>query len=178
MKKRNKKKRDKKNKKKVFFYMFLRYFILVLAGVFFPFYKIFLPLTIWPVYFFLKAFYDVSIVGRIISASVANIEIINACVAGSAYYLLLILNLATPMKVRQRIYSLLFSFLSLLVLNILRIFLLSVLLLENSAFFDITHKLFLYALSIVFVIGIWFLTVWIFKIKAIPAYSDIKTFYK
>ena len=152
-----------------------RYIILLILGIFlFVFYRVFLPLTLWPVYFLLKIFYDISLNGNIFFISGTEIEIVSACVAGSAYYLLLILNLTTSMKARQRFYSIAFSFLSLLVLNILRIFFLSILYLENFAFFDFTHKLFWYLLSIIFVIGIWFLTVKIFKIKNIPVYSDIK----
>ncbi len=158
--------------------IFARYSILILFGIFLPvFYKVFLPLTIWPVYLLLKIFYDVSVSGNILSIAGARIELINACIAGSAYFLLLILNLTTNMKARQRFYSIIFSFLSLLVLNILRIFFLSVLYTENFVFFDVTHKLFWYALSILFVVGIWFLTAKLFKIKNIPVYSDIRILY-
>ena len=169
------KKRVKPEKRgKAILYVFVRYLILVVSGIFFPFYKILLPLTIWPVYFLLSIFYNTSVIGSIILVSVAKIEIVGACVAGSAYYLLLILNLTTSMKSKQRIYSLLFSFFSLLILNILRIFSLSILYIEDFVFFDFTHKLFWYFLSIGFVVGIWFLTVWLFKIKNVPVYSDIK----
>jgi len=91
---------------------------------------------------------------------------------------LLILNLTTKMKVNQRVFSIFFSFLALLFLNIIRIFVLSVFYLENFSFFDITHKIFWYALSVLFVVGIWFLTVKIFKIKEVPIYSDIKKLVK
>ena len=63
-------------------------------------------------------------------------------------------------------------------LNILRIFFLSILTINNSQFFDFAHKLFWYLLSTIFVIGIWFLTIKIFKIKSIPGYTDIKYFAK
>lgn len=155
--------------------MLARYLLLIIAGLFLSlFYKIFFPLTIYPTYFLLNIFYNVSLSANIISISGLKIEIIDACIAGSAYYLLLILNLTTSMKVKKRIYSLLFSSSSLLLLNILRIFLLSALYVENFPFFDFTHKLFWYALSVLFVVGIWFLTAWIYKIKKVPVYSDIK----
>jgi len=171
-------KKEEKQKKRTILSIFTRYLILIIFGIFlFLFYKIFLPLTIWPVYFLLNLFYNVSIAGNLLAVAGVKIEIINACVAGSAYFLLLILNLTTSMKTKQRIYSIIFSILSLLVLNILRIFFLSILYIENFTFFEITHKLFWYALSIIFVVGIWFLTVKIFKIKNIPVYSDIKSLY-
>ncbi len=153
-------------------YIFLRYLILIILG-FLPFNIIFSSLTILPVYFLLNIFYEMSIIGNTFLVAGFEIEVISACIAGSAYYLLLVLNLTTSMKAKQRVYSLLFSFLSLLVVNILRIFLLSILLIEKSAFFDITHKLFWYILNIILVAGIWFLTVWLFKIKKVPVYSDI-----
>jgi exosortase/archaeosortase family protein len=103
------------------------------------------------------------------------IEIIGACIAGSAYSLLLILNLSVPnIKIKQRIKLLLFSFSSLLIINILRIFILSVLFVQGISFFDITHKLFWYAGSTIFVVAIWFTGIKLFKIKEIPFYSDIK----
>lgn len=152
--------------------------MLILFGISLSlFYKIFLPLTLWPVYFLLRIFYDVFITGNILSVVGIKIELINACIAGSAYYLLLVLNLTTNMKARQRFYSIIFSFSSFLILNILRIFFLSILYIKNFVFFDITHKLFWYALSVLFVVGIWFLTVKLFKIKNIPVYSDIKMLY-
>jgi len=165
-----------KNRNKInFLSILLRYSILLVLGIFLSvFYTLLLPLTLWPVYFLLNLFYDVSLTGNILLISGAEIEIIGACVAGSAYYLLLILNLTTSMKPKQRFHSILFSFSSLLVLNILRILFLSILYLENFSFFDFTHKLFWYFISIIFVVGIWFLTVRIFKIKNIPIYSDIK----
>lgn len=165
----------KNKKKKSILYLLLRYLILVLVGISLSFfYKILLFLTIWPASFLLGIFYNVSVIGNFILVEGVIIEIINACIAGSAYYLLLILNLTTSMEEKQRIYSLLFSFFSLLILNILRISFLAILYLKNFALFNFTHQLFWYILSILFVVGIWFLTVKIFKIKKIPVYSDIK----
>ena len=138
-------------------------------------YKIMLPLTIYPVAGLLKIFYQVSIQKDIIMIGLQTpIQIISACIAGSAYLLLLILNLSVPMKTKKRIYSIALSFIILLGLNILRIFILSMLYHNNFRFFDFTHKLFWYALSTIFVIVIWFLIVKIFSIKEIPVYTDIK----
>ena len=156
----------------------IRYSILLVIGIIGTpfFYSIFTFLTIEPVYLLLNIFFNPSLISNIIIINNLPIEIIGACVAGSAYYLLLILNLSMPgIKFGKRIMLLLFSFSLLLILNILRIFLLSVLYVSQFSLFDITHKLFWYVGSIVFVVGIWFLSVWIFKIKEIPFYSDIKS---
>ncbi|MCK4647636.1 pacearchaeosortase [Candidatus Pacearchaeota archaeon] len=155
----------------------VRYLILILIGIpnLWLFYLIFTPLTIYPVFFLLGLFFNATLTNNfIILENFLPIEIVGACVAGSAYYLLLILNLAIPMNINKRLKMLLFSFLSLLIINILRIFLLSLLFISGTSLFDITHELFWYVGSIVFVIGIWFTGIKIFKIKEIPFYSDLK----
>lgn len=161
--------------------LLLRYLILILVAL--PglglFYLVFSPLTIYPVFFLLNIFYDATIVGTSIFMSGLEIELIGACIAGSAYYLLLILNLSTPdIKTEKRLKILAVSFLSLLVLNILRIFILSILATKNMFYFNLVHMLFWYVLSIIFVVSIWFYLVKKFKIKKIPFYSDLMALYK
>jgi exosortase/archaeosortase family protein len=156
----------------------LRYIILlVLVLNSYLIYKIFTPLTIYFTFISLKFFYPVIVFGnQILINHLKTIEIIPSCVAGSAYMLLLILNLFVAMKPKQRIYSILFSFSLLFILNILRIVILSVLLVNNFEYFYITHKLVWYVLSTILVVGVWFLTIKLFSIKEIPAVSDIKCF--
>jgi len=159
----------------------IRYLILILIALpnIYIFYLIFTPLTVYSVYFLLNLFFDCTVTSNVITVSGVPIEIIKACVAGSAYYLLLIFNLSTPkIKFKKRINMIFISFASLLLLNILRIFFLSILFISSSIWFDFTHKLFWYLLSIVFVVGIWFAEVKAFKIKEIPFYSDILFLYK
>ena len=154
----------------------LRYAILILIGVLGLkiFYFFFTYLTVYPTYFLLNLFFNASLAYNTILLSGFPIEIIGACVAGSAYYLLLILNLSIrEITIKKRIEMLLFSFASFLIINILRIFFLSILYVNGTSFFDIAHKLFWYLGSTVFVVGIWFLSVKIFKVKEIPLYSDI-----
>jgi exosortase/archaeosortase family protein len=160
----------------------LRYSILVLAALpnLWLFYFIFTPLTVYPIYFFLNLFFDTSLFGNIVILNKKlAIELIRACIAGAAYYFLLVLNLSIPkIKITKRIKMIIFAFLSLLIINILRIFLLSLVAYSGNSFFDITHELFWYLMSVVFVVGIWFAEVKIFKIKEIPFYSDLKFLYK
>jgi len=175
MKKQRKRGNKKKKQGKKAIYLLLRY--LILLGLMFTLsliYKILTPLTVYSTAGLLKIFYQVSIYKEFIAVSNITMQIIPACVAGSAYLLLLILNLTVPMEPKQRVYSMLFSTISLFVTNILRIFILTVLLINNFQFFDFTHKLFWYGLSTVFVVGIWFFTTFLFKIKEIPVYTDIK----
>ncbi len=159
-----------------------RYLILVLISLpnLWLFYFIFTSLTIYPVYFLANLFFeDVSLFGEIVIINGVAVEFIKACIAGSAYYLLLILNLSTPkINLKKRITMVLISFATLLIINIIRIFLLILVFFYGFAFFDITHKFFWYFMSTIFVIVIWFAEVKYFKIKEIPFYSDMKYLYK
>ena len=154
--------------------LFIRYISALLLGIFITiFYIIFTPLTVYPVYFVLKMFYPVVLSGITLTIYSAKILLVPACIAGSAYYLLLILNLLTPMKMRTRIKAIVFSFLMLLIINILRILLFSTLFIEGFKYFDLTHLFFWYVLSIIFVFLIWIMEIKIFKIKEIPIYTDL-----
>jgi exosortase/archaeosortase family protein len=183
MKKRRKEHRKTKFKVSVLFNIFIRYFIL--ASLSFSnlwiFYFMFTPLTLYAVYFLLHlVYYQISIINSTILIS-GNfpIDIIGACVAGSAYYLLLILNLSIPkIKIADRIKLFLFSFLSLFIINILRIFILSIIYVNGVSWFDTAHILLWYLGSIVFVVGIWFAGIKILKVKGIPFYSDLKYLFK
>lgn len=174
MKKRKNRKLKADFKKNPWFIL-LRYIVLLGLILALPIiYKILTPLTVYSIAGLLKIFYAVSVSKDFIFITPKiTIQIIQPCVAGSAYLLLLILNLSVQMKVKQRIYSILSSIILLFILNILRVFFLTILLVNNFRFFDFTHKLFWYALSTLFVAGIWFLTAHLFKIKQIPIYSDL-----
>lgn len=165
------------NKKtKEYFDIFLRYLLLILAplGNLVVFYFIFTPLTLYLSYFLIKIFFDASVYSSYIFFGDNAISMIPACVAGSAYYLLLILNLSTPnISFKKRTFLLFSSFASFLILNSLRIFLLAVILSYNNQYFDAIHLFFWYFISTIFVIFIWFIHVKIFKIKEIPVYSDL-----
>ena len=155
----------------------IRYLILLAVAIpnLWLFYKIFAPLTIYPIYFIFKILFDASLNGRIIYFKDFSIALINACIAGSAYYLLLIFNLSTPdIKLKKRLKLIFSSFLIFLILNIARIFFLSWLLYLGSDFFNLAHKVFWYALSTIFVVAIWFFQVKFYKIRKIPLYSDVK----
>jgi len=156
----------------------IRYLILILVAI--PnlslFYYIFSPLTIYPSYWLFSIVFDTSIYNNLILInSTSVIEIIPSCVMGSAYYLLLILNLSVPnIRLWKRLFMILSSFLTLLIINVLRIFLLGVLYTSNSPWSDPLHLFFWYFLSIIFVLGIWFTQTRVFNIKEISFYSDIK----
>lgn len=160
----------------------IRYFLLLVVGVFGLkiFYDLFFPLTIYPVFWLLNLFYDVQIYSNLIlSNNGFLIEIIGACVAGSAYYLLFILNIATPkIKLLKRVKILLISWGLFLTFNVLRIFLLGIMYFESSGFLDITHKIFWYFGSTILIVLIWFFAVKVYNLKEIPFIHDLKYLYK
>ena len=173
------KKKVSKNKisKKTIFILIRYVILLVLMFSILPYiYRIFTPLTVYSTAFLLGLFYKVVVYDAVILIRPESyVQVIPACVAGSAYLLLLILNLTVSMEIRKRIYSIIFSFIILFIVNVLRISLLSALYHEKYVYFDFTHAFFWYFLSTVFVVLIWFLTVKIFSINKIPVYSDLKT---
>lgn len=167
------------NKKEIIS-IFLRYIILILVALpgMYLFYLIFTPLTIYPVYIILKSFYPSMILqGNSLLINSSIISIIPACIAGSAYYLLLILNLATPMKLTLRLKSLSFLFGFFLLFNIIRLTIFIFLYFSNFDYFDIAHKLAWYFGSTLFVIILWFANAIFFNIKKIPAYADLKSLH-
>lgn len=160
--------------------LFTRYALLLLLPLsnFYIFYLIFTPLTIHPVFFLFSLFFNAQLSQETIALAGTCIKIIPACVAGSAYYLLLMLNLSTPkIQFKKRLLMIATSLVALLLINILRIFFLGTLSITFPEAFDFTHKLFWYLLSIVFVVGIWVAQIKILKIKQIPFYSDLKDIY-
>jgi len=184
MKKRVKKKKNVNISSKIFSKknypaLLIPFRYLILLGFMFTLpliYSILTPITIYSTAAILKLFYSNILVYNqniLINSSIV-IEIIPACVAGSAYLLLLILNLSVSMDLKKRIYSIFLSFIILFAFNSLRIVLFAILF-ENSFYlFDFTHKLFWYFLSTLFVVLIWFFIVKLFKIKEIPVYSDMR----
>jgi exosortase/archaeosortase family protein len=179
----------KESKNKVLF-IFLRYLILLalIIVLILPInsptiYLILTPLTIYPVVFLLKIFVNLTFFYQGLSPMIllggkTLIEIVPACVAGAAYILLLALNLSVSMKPKKRILSLVISFLILLIFNIIRIFIFSLLYYNSVPGIDFTHIIFWYGVSTIFIVLIWFIIVKIFKIREIPIYSDMKLIIK
>ena len=154
----------------------LRYLMIILVGLgnLYILYKIFHPLTFYSSSFLLSLFGEIETfygVNTFLFNTTA-VEVVNACVAGSAYYLLFILCLSTPnLNIAKRIAVLAFSWIIFLIINVIRIALMT--LIAGTIYFESIHLFFWYLLSLVFVVGVWFLSVKIFSIKETPVYSDI-----
>lgn len=160
--------------------IFLRYFLILISSIngLFVFYFLFTPLTTILSFTLFSIFFNTVITGTLIEFDGILIEIVPACVAGSAYFLLFALNLSVPeIKIKKRIAMVLASFSAFLLFNVLRIFILGILINYNLDFFDVVHKLFWIFISTIFIIIIWFSEVKLFKIKSIPFYSDLRFIY-
>jgi exosortase/archaeosortase family protein len=162
----------------------LRYFVLIVLGFALVYGRlfeiIFTPLTYWPVIGILNLFYEnvASLPGQVISYANVYARIIPACVAGAAYYLLLILNLTTPMKAIKRLWSILFLMVVFLIFNIFRIVIFAGIAAGGGNYFDVAHMMMWYFGSTIMVVIIWFLNVGLFKIRSIPVYTDMKSLYE
>jgi exosortase/archaeosortase len=159
------------------YFLFLRYLscLIISLNNLFLFYLIFTPLTAYSFYFLIKIFYQEAIIQNVdIIFNNVRIELVEACIAGAAYFMLYILNFTTPMSVRKRIYSVLFSFSLFFVINVLRIFIFALLFANNFSLFNILHMLVWYFISGFIVFFVWIITIKRFNIKNIPVRDDIQ----
>jgi exosortase/archaeosortase family protein len=170
-----------KNEKRVILDIFWRYLAAILSslGDSWIFYFIFTPLTIYPSFIIVKLFQDASLAGDTILIGSSAIQIIEACVAGSAYYLLFILNMTTSgIRLKERAKIVFFTLSMLLAFNILRIVFFSFMKINGFPFFEELHLFFWYFVSVFYVLILWLITIKIFRIKSIPCYSDFITLKK
>lgn len=163
-----------KSDKKIYS-LFNRYILILILGLgdLALFYVLFTKPTVLLANFLLSFISPTVLINNSILFKETLINIIPACIAGSAYYLLAILTLALPnIKLKKRLGLLGFLFTSLFIFNTLRIFFLA--LINRTDLFSMIHILTWYFVTIIFVVLIWFFAIKKFKIKEIPVYSDIK----
>jgi len=88
---------------------------------------------------------------------------------------LFILNILTfGITFKKRVFIFIFDAALLLFMNIFRLVVLIAILVNYPSIFDISHNIFWYGISTIYVILIWVVSVFVFKIRAIPFISDIK----
>lgn len=135
---------------------------------------LFMSLTLYPLLWILKIFTSATLLPltATIETPVIVFSLVPACIGGAAYYLLCILNLITPMSFQQRLKSLLFTLGTFFILNLLRLGVFVFLFSEAFPFVNAIHLITWYVLSILFVVGIWFTNVRLFKIKGLPIVDD------
>lgn len=161
--------------------LIVRYSLALMLTIFNSiFYTIFAPLTVYNTYYILKLFTNPTLTSSTITFNSHSFTFIPACTAALAYLMLTLLILLTRnIKPLIRLKMVLIGFISILVLNIVRI--LTLMLIYNNfgqAAFNTVHLLFWHLLSTVFVVGIWLALIKIYKVKAIPVYSDLKYLVK
>ena len=147
------------------------------------FYVIFTPLTIFPSYFLLKLFnYEIlmSYSDKYFVIGNYTLDFVPACIAASAYYLLFLLILATKdIKLRTRINMFLLGSLLILAMNIIRVEILIIALVEyGKTLFESIHLIFWRFVSVVYVFFVWIFLIKRYKVKSIPVYSDLRMLYK
>ncbi len=153
----------------------LRYIILLIIALNLKtIYSIFTPLTLHLSNTLLKIFYETTIENTSIFIDTFEIKLIPACIAGSAYLLLIILNLSTEIDFNKRLKSISFIIISFLLINVLRITFLTYLFKENIVYFNLTHEITWYLGSTLILVIIWFINIKIFKINDIPIFTDVK----
>jgi exosortase/archaeosortase family protein len=155
--------------------IFARYFTLLLIGTsnLYIIYAVLTPLTIYVTTAILSIYATPTLIGNSIDLTGVTIEIAPACVAGAAFYLLLILTLSVPdVKPITRIKAIMTALAILFALNIIRI--LALIPLIKTAHFETIHWIFWHLASTIFVVATWIAIITIYKIKSIPIYSDLK----
>lgn len=156
--------------------LIIRIFLILLVAVLNLkiFYFLFSKLTFYLTYISLF-FYKPIISGSNLIINNEILEFVPACIAGSAYFLLVLLILFTKdIKFKKRIYMFLLGSLLILVANIIRLDLLIIIFVSYSKnLFENLHMFFWKVLSSVYVALVWIFLVYKFKVKKIPVYSDI-----
>lgn len=104
---------------------------------------------------------------------------IPACVAASAYLLLLLLTFLTDIDFSKAVKMFLLGVIFIFAGNLLRIdFLIFILLKYGSQLFRTLHLFVWDVVSTLYVVLVWIILTKIFKVKEIPIYSDFNKFYE
>jgi hypothetical protein len=162
---------------KVFANMFARYILLITLGLgnlsFWYFWLT--PLTVQTLATLLRwTGQEVSTALIFIQLPNSTIALVPACIAGSAFYLMTILVLATPFSsIRKQILVLITLLASLFALNLIRLFFLVSII--DKPLFGPLHWFLWNILSIILVVLLWMGATRGFHINEIPGYSDAKT---
>jgi len=153
----------------------VRYLLIVVLGLgdLFIFYYLFGPLTIKAVISIVSLYSHVLVMQNDIVVNGVLFTFVGACIGGSAYYLLFILALSTRnVRVIDRVKAVLLSFFFLYIFNVFRIvFMIAI---SKQLYFDFVHWFLWYFIATAFVILDWFFISWIFGIRSVPIYSDVR----
>lgn len=105
----------------------------------------------------------------------ATVNVVKYCVTASAYYLLALFCIITlSVALWKRVLMFLIGSALIFAMNIARIVVLIITLLNNRGIFKAAHFALGLFLSVGYVILIWVLLSFLFRVKTVPFYSDIK----
>lgn len=139
------------------------------------FYMILAPLTLHFSYFFFSIFAPSALIGNRIVTLTNSFVFIPACVAASAYILLAILILLTKdISPSERFQMFVYGSLAILAFNVLRIELLLLAYFKLETAFDSIHLFVWKFMSTAFVVFLWLGIARLYRVKAIPVYSDLR----
>ena len=143
------------------------------------FYFIFTPLTLYGTYLLLL-YYKPMILGISLLINQYTFIFVEACVLGSAYYLLWLLTMLTKdIKLLTRLKIILTGFLLIFAANMIRIAVLIFIAIKFSLdWFDLIHMFIWMFVTSVYVAFVWIFLIRKYKITSIPIYSDVKYLYK
>jgi exosortase/archaeosortase family protein len=155
--------------------IFTRYLIVLTLGLgnFYILSKILTKPTIHATYKIMRILTPAILNQDTIQTNFVTIQLVPACIAISAFYLLIFLLLATAnIELKTRIKAILAATITLLVLNVTRILLLTTII--NKPYFEIIHWTLWHILSTILVVTIYIAVIKLYKIKSIPVYDDLK----
>ncbi|MBM3199863.1 pacearchaeosortase [Candidatus Woesearchaeota archaeon] len=105
----------------------------------------------------------------------ATINIVKYCVTASAYYLMTLLCIITMgVAIWKRALMFIIGMASIFAMNLIRIAILVHTLVTNAGAYDAIHSALNFALSVGYVLFIWAALSFMFHVKTVPFYSDIK----
>ena len=141
------------------------------------FYTLLIPTMAFP-YFVVKLFgYNVSFLLSANTLLVNNeyITFVEACIATSAYYLLVLLLFTTKgIGLRKGIMMFFVGSVLIFVMNALRITLLMLIVISLGLnWYNAIHLAFWFIVSTVYVFLVWIFLIKLFNVKTIPVYSDV-----
>jgi exosortase/archaeosortase family protein len=143
-----------------------------------PLYWFLTPLTVQTVKILISTVTSVTLLGETtLYIKGEYISLVPACIAGAAYYLLLICACTIPLTWKERGKVLGISWGLLFVFNVIRILGTTYLATTGNSLFTVTHAFFWYAGSTVMVILCWILTTTYCKIQTIPFVTDLTALY-
>ena len=131
-------------------------------------------------YYLLRLFsYNITLIqnGLIVNGQILNF--IDACVASSAYYLLVLLILFTKdIEFIKIIKMFIIGSLIILAMNVIRVTTLILILINyGTNLFETVHLAYWRFVATIYIFVVWIILIKIYKIKEIPIYSDIKYLY-